>query len=137
MHKNEFIRQIAKESGIPQTVVAQVLGSAVRVVARSLIAGQKVVWTGFGTFEMRTRSKRQGINPQTRQRIVIGATQTPGFTASSTFKERVLEQHQSDHSAPPPRPVRPTSATRAGALDPALLAGATDESANPITDGNV
>ncbi|MGN6809340.1 MAG: HU family DNA-binding protein, partial [Thermomicrobiales bacterium] len=97
MHKNEFIRQIAKESGLPQTIVAQVLGGAVRVVARSLIAGQKVVWTGFGTFEMRTRSKRQGINPQTRQRIVIGATQTPGFTASSTFKERVLEQQQGDN----------------------------------------
>jgi DNA-binding protein HU-beta len=138
MHKNEFIRQIAKESGLPQTVVAQVLGSAVRVVARSLIAGQKVVWTGFGTFEMRTRSKRQGINPQTRQRIVIGATQTPGFTASSTFKERVLEQEQGDNgAAAPARPARPPSTARASALDAALLAGATDDSASPITDGNV
>lgn len=92
MHKNEFIRQVAKESGIPQTVVAQVLGGAIRVIARSLVAGQKVVWTGFGTFEMRHRSERHGINPQTRQRITIGSTLTPGFTASSTFKGRVIGQ---------------------------------------------
>lgn len=92
MHKNEFIRQVAKESGIPQTVVAQVLGGALRVIARSLVAGQKVVWTGFGTFEMRHRSQRHGINPQTRQRITIGSTLTPGFTASSTFKGRVIGQ---------------------------------------------
>ncbi len=92
MHKNEFIRQVAKESGIPQTVVAQVLGGAIRVIARSLVAGQKVVWTGFGTFEMRHRSQRHGINPQTRQRITIGSTLTPGFTASSTFKGRVIGQ---------------------------------------------
>ena len=92
MHKNEFIRQVAKESGVPQTVVAQVLGGAIRVIARSLVAGQKIVWTGFGTFEMRHRSQRHGINPQTRQRITIGSTLTPGFTASSTFKERVLGQ---------------------------------------------
>ncbi len=92
MHKNEFIRQVARESGIPQTVVAQVLGGAIRVIARSLVAGQKVVWTGFGTFEMRHRSQRHGINPQTRQRITIGSTLTPGFTASSTFKGRVIGQ---------------------------------------------
>ena len=92
MHKNEFIRQIARESGVPQTVVAQVLGGALRVIARSLIAGQKIVWTGFGTFEMRRRSQRHGINPQTRERITIGSTVTPGFTASSTFKDRVLGQ---------------------------------------------
>jgi DNA-binding protein HU-beta len=90
VHKNEFIREVAKEVGLPQSVVAEVLSTAVRVIARSLIAGQKVVWTGFGTFEMRQRSERRGINPQTRERITIDATNTPGFTASSSFKERVL-----------------------------------------------
>ena len=94
VHKNEFIRQVAKESGVSQSVVAQVLNGVVRVVARSLVGGQKVVWTGFGTFEMRQRSERRGINPQTRERIVIDATNTPGFTASSTFKARVLSQAQ-------------------------------------------
>ncbi len=92
MHKNEFIKNVAKECGLPQTTVAQVLGGAVRVVARALVADQKVVWTGFGTFEMRRRSRRQGINPQTRERITIDSTHTPGFTASSTFKNRVLDQ---------------------------------------------
>lgn len=90
MHKNEFIRQVSRECGLPQATVAQVLGAAVKVIARSLVAGGKVVWTGFGTFELRQRSQRQGINPQTRARITIGATTTPGFTASSAFKERVL-----------------------------------------------
>ena len=92
MHKNEFIRRVAKECGLPQTTVSQVLGGAVRVVARALVANQKVVWTGFGTFEMRRRSQRHGINPQTRERITIDSTLTPGFTASSTFKNRVLDQ---------------------------------------------
>lgn len=92
MHKNEFIRQVAKESGLPQTTVSQVLAAIVRVVARSLVGGQKVVWTGFGTFEMRRRRRRHGINPQTRERIMIDSTVTPGFTASSTFKDRVLNQ---------------------------------------------
>lgn len=90
MHKNEFIKAVAKEAGLPQTTVSQVLSAAVRVIAQNLIGGNKVVWTGFGTFEVRRRSQRKGINPQTREKIVIDATSTPGFTASSAFKERVL-----------------------------------------------
>ncbi len=70
-----------------------------RVVARSLIEGKKVVWTRFGTFEMRQRSERQGINPQTHERITIDATKTPGFTASSAFKERVLGEGTSRATA--------------------------------------
>lgn len=97
MHKNEFIKEVAKEVGLPQTTVAQVLSAAVRVVARSLIGGQKVVWTGFGTFEMRQRSQRRGINPQTREHITIDATSTPGFTASSAFKDRVLTGDEAGH----------------------------------------
>lgn len=101
MHKNEFIRLVAKESGVSQVVVGQVLGAAVRVIGRSLLRGEKVVWTGFGTFEMRRRSARRGINPQTRQRIAIGATRTPGFTASSTFKTRVLAAGEPAETGPP------------------------------------
>lgn len=90
VHKNEFIRAVAKEAGLPQTTVALVLSAAVRVIADNLIAERKVVWTGFGTFEVRHRSERRGINPQTRERIVIEATSTPGFTASSAFKDKVI-----------------------------------------------
>ena len=45
--------------------------------------------TGFGTFEVRQRQEREGVNPQTRQKIKIAATKTPGFSASSTLKEAV------------------------------------------------
>ncbi len=92
VHKNEFIRQVARESGLPQTTVSQVLGAAVRVVARSLVVGQKVVWTGFGTFEVRNRQSRQGVNPQTKQAMMIDATQTPGFSASNSLKSAVRGQ---------------------------------------------
>jgi DNA-binding protein HU-beta len=45
--------------------------------------------TGFGTFEVRHRQAREGVNPQTRAKIKIEATNTPGFSASSTLKEAV------------------------------------------------
>jgi DNA-binding protein HU-beta len=90
MHKNEFIKQLAKETNLPQKDVNQILKSFMDIVGRTLKDGDKVVLTGFGTFEMRTRSERPGVNPQTKERIIIPPTQTPGFTASNTLKATVL-----------------------------------------------
>jgi DNA-binding protein HU-beta len=90
MHKNEFIKQLAKETNLPQKDINTMVKAFVDIVGRTLKDGEKVVLTGFGTFEMRTRSQRPGVNPQTKERIIIPPTQTPGFTASNTLKAAVL-----------------------------------------------
>ena len=92
MHKNEFIKQLAKETTLPQKEVNQVIKGAVDLIARRLKDGDKVVITGFGTFEVRRRRARRGVNPKTKERITIPETQTPGFTASNTLKLSVLGQ---------------------------------------------
>jgi DNA-binding protein HU-beta len=90
MHKNEFIKQLAKETALPQKEVNQVIRGAVELIARRLKDGDKVVLTGFGTFEVRHRRARRGVNPQTKEHITIPETQTPGFTASNSLKLTVL-----------------------------------------------
>jgi DNA-binding protein HU-beta len=92
MHKNEFIKQLAKETTLPQKEVNQIIKGAVDLIARRLKDGDKVVITGFGTFEVRRRRARRGVNPKTKERITIPETQTPGFTASNTLKLSVLGQ---------------------------------------------
>ena len=37
--------------------------------------GEKISISGFGTFEVRERAERQGINPRTREPITIAASQ--------------------------------------------------------------
>lgn len=86
LHKNEFIREVADRTGETQAVTARVVNEALKLIGESLRDGDKVVLTGFGTFEMRRRSRRRGINPQTREPITIDESATPGFTASATFK---------------------------------------------------
>lgn len=90
MHKNEFIRQLARETALPQKEVNQVIKCSIELIARTLRDGDKVVLTGFGTFEVRTRRERRGVNPQTKEGIIIASTQTPGFTASNSLKQAVL-----------------------------------------------
>lgn len=86
MHKNEFIRAVADRTGMTQAETARVINAALALIGETLRDGGKIVLTGFGTFEMRRRSSRRGINPQTRAAITIDPSATPGFTASATFK---------------------------------------------------
>ena len=89
MQKTEFIAQVADRAGVPKKQARQVLDTALELIAEQLQAGERVVLTGFGTFEMRRRQSRQGVNPQTKQPMTIEATQTPGFSASNSLKSAV------------------------------------------------
>jgi DNA-binding protein HU-beta len=89
MQKTDFIKAVAERTGVSQKETKQVVDAALEVITESLKRGEKVTLTGFGTFEVRQRQAREGVNPQTRQKIQIAATKTPGFSASSTLKEAV------------------------------------------------
>ena len=47
----------------------------------SVVEGKKVSILGFGSFEPRDRSARQGLNPKTGEKIAIPAKRVPAFTA--------------------------------------------------------
>ena len=51
--------------------------------------GEPVLLTGFGKFEVRTRSARKGINPKTMEEIMLPETKVPAFKAGKTFKTAV------------------------------------------------
>ena len=61
--------------------------AVVEVVMAALKKGEKVTWTGFGTFEVRSRAARMGRNPQTGAPLHIAASKTPAFKAGKGLKD--------------------------------------------------
>lgn len=96
MHKGDFIDRIAQESGISRRVVRQVIETGLAVITRELRAGGKVVLTGFGTFALRMRQERRGVNPRTGEEMVIPAMRTPGFLPSSSLRTAVCSNNMAD-----------------------------------------
>jgi DNA-binding protein HU-beta len=91
MQKTDFISRVAEQTGVSKKTTRQVIEAALDVITNSLARGEKVVLTGFGTFEMRHRRERRGVNPQTRQAMTIPASRTPGFSASNNLKAVVRQ----------------------------------------------
>jgi DNA-binding protein HU-beta len=89
MNKTELIAVLAQEADVTQKVAEQVLKALTESVSASLKKGEKVVITGFGTFEVRHRVARQGKNPRTGAAIQVPAQNTPAFRAGKLLKAAV------------------------------------------------
>jgi nucleoid DNA-binding protein len=99
MQKATLIARVAQETGTSKRVTRQVIDKMLDIIADELQNGEKVVLTRFGTFQMRTRRSRRGVNPQTGKEMTIPEMQTPGFSASNSLRERVAQQQMSQENA--------------------------------------
>ena len=58
-------------------------------IAEALARDESVVISGFGAFTTKTRSARQGRNPQTGESIAIAASKAPAFKAGKSLRDAV------------------------------------------------
>jgi DNA-binding protein HU-beta len=91
MTKADIINSVAAKAGLTKKDAEIVLGAVLDTIKDGLANGEKVQIVGFGTFEVRTRAAREGVNPQTHERIKIPETKVPAFKAGSTLKEAITK----------------------------------------------
>ena len=91
MNKTELIAAVSMSAGLTKKDTERVLNAAFDAITASLIQGEKVQISGFGTFEVKAREARIGRNPHTKEAIEIPATSVPTFKASKTLKDTVAK----------------------------------------------
>ena len=89
MNKVELIGAVASKSEISKKDVEKVINAFTNIVTDTLVDGDKVAITGFGTFEVVERAERQGRNPATGEAITIAASKSPKFKAGKALKDAV------------------------------------------------
>jgi DNA-binding protein HU-beta len=90
--KTDLIAAVAAHTGSTAKDVAAILGGFEDVVVANVAKGEKVVMTGFLTFDRAQRAARNGRNPQTGETIKIKASKSPKVTAGAAFKKVVNGQ---------------------------------------------
>ncbi|MFZ2299587.1 MAG: HU family DNA-binding protein [Candidatus Moraniibacteriota bacterium] len=89
MNKDALVHAIMEKTEQSKKDVEAVLETMIDQITTELGKGNKVTLTGFGTFKVSNRAAREGINPQTKAKIMIPAMTVPKFTAGKTLKEAV------------------------------------------------
>ena len=87
MNKNELIRAIANKLGITLKDAAESLDGVIGAITDGLNAGEKIQISGFGTFDIKSKEAREGVNPKTGEKISIGASKIPTFKFGKAYKD--------------------------------------------------
>ena len=89
MTKTDLIAAVADGAGMTKVDASRALDALADTLKSALSRGEKVTWTGVGTFEVRSRAARMGRNPQTGAPLHIPASKTPAFKAGKGLKDSV------------------------------------------------
>ena len=87
MNKSELIEQVADRADIKRSEAEAAVNALTEVVKETLQRGGDVAITGLGKVSGAERGARQGVNPQTGERIQIAASKAPKFSAGADFKK--------------------------------------------------
>jgi DNA-binding protein HU-beta len=89
MTKVELIAAMADDAGITKAAAAKALDSYIANVAKELKKNGRLGLVGFGTFAVSKRKARTGRNPQTGEKIKIGAKKIIKFKAGKALADKV------------------------------------------------
>lgn len=89
MTKTELVTAMAEKSGLSKKDATNALTAFTDVITTALANGEKIIITGFGSFEVAERAERQGRNPQTGEPVLIQASKAPKFKAGKALKTAV------------------------------------------------
>ena len=87
MTKAELIDAIARSTRQPKKLVATTFELAFDQIARAIRKDKRFWVPGFGTFTVRRRRARAGVNPRTNAPMTLPAGRTVGFRPAPQLRK--------------------------------------------------
>ena len=86
MLKSDLIDRVAIRTNLNKSQTKKVVDSFINIITASLSEGADIEIRGFGSFRIRERNARIGMNPKSGERINIPAKKVPYFRAGKALK---------------------------------------------------
>ena len=89
MNKTELIAAVAEKTGLSKKDSDAAVNAVLNTITEALKADEKVQLVGFGSFEVKHRAERTGLNPRTKEPVTIAASKVPTFKAGKALKDAI------------------------------------------------
>ena len=89
MNKRELIETVSSNAQITKKEADAVVNATLDAIIDGLAKEGKVIIPGFGSFEVRNKTAREGRNPRTGEKVKIAAKRTPAFKPGKAMKDAV------------------------------------------------
>ena len=84
--KAEFVESVYGKVGLSRRDSSEVVELLFECIKETLARGESVKVSGFGNFVVRDKSQRPGLNPRTKEKIVLDARRVVRFRPSPVLK---------------------------------------------------
>ncbi len=92
MTKEELINKISEDTGLLKITVSSVLEQVIDNISNAVAKGERVQFTNFGTFDVKTTAAKVGYDFISKSNINIPKRVIPIFKPGKAFKEAVAKQ---------------------------------------------
>ncbi|MBZ0157782.1 MAG: integration host factor subunit alpha [Alphaproteobacteria bacterium] len=89
MTKADIVNYVFEKVGLPRNEAQNIVEIVFDSIKQTLIAGESIKVSGFGTFNVRKKNARIGRNPKTKEEVEITPRRVITFKASDQLKEVV------------------------------------------------
>ena len=86
MNREDIVRAVSQETGIPKSIARNVLRAAIHIVAESFEKGESVNMRGIGFFHVKDSLPRKVYCPQKGKIIISSGTPKVVFKQSPSLK---------------------------------------------------
>ena len=87
----DLSKSVFREVGLSRNESADLVESVLEKISASLVSGEQVKISSFGTFSIRQKNARVGRNPKTGEEAPIPPRRVLTFRPSHLMKDRVSE----------------------------------------------
>jgi DNA-binding protein HU-beta len=94
MYTTELVRRVARETGVSQRVVRQVVGASLATIETALSAGERVTLPGFGTFYTSQRRAGRVRSVRTGRQVEVPARRVAAFRVGEVLKRAVAAKRR-------------------------------------------
>ena len=92
--KEDFINRMSENGGITKKAAKQGIELFIETLMDCMAEDEKVMFKGFGRFEMKTLKERKGLNPQTDECCIIPEHKKMKFIVSDLLAGRIEEMQR-------------------------------------------
>lgn len=89
MTKADIVNLVFEKVGLPKNEAQEMVETVFDTIKQTLIAGESIKISGFGTFNVRKKNSRIGRNPKTKEEVEITPRRVVTFKASDHLKELI------------------------------------------------
>lgn len=87
MNKKELIDVVSLKKDLTKKEAEALVDTVFDTMIESILEGDKVLISGFGTFKVNSRKERKGVSPKTKEAMIIPASKTVSFKPSNRLKD--------------------------------------------------